>query len=97
MDYSILLDERASQDIQEAIDYYEDQQPGLGEKFENALNKQIQVLEKNPFFQLRYDNVHCLPVKKYPYMIHFTIDEERFLVIVRAVFHTSRDPKNWKH
>ncbi len=96
MDYTILLDERATQDIQAAIDYYEDQQLGLGEKFENTLNKQIQVLEKNPFFQLRYDNVHCLPVKKYPYMIHFTIDEERFLVIVRAVFHTSRDPKNWR-
>jgi toxin ParE1/3/4 len=96
MDYTIFLDESASQDIQDAIDYYEEQQSGLGERFENALNKEILVLEKNPFFQLRYDNVHCLPLKKYPYMVHFTIDEEGFRVIIRAVFHTSRDPKNWK-
>lgn len=96
MAFTTVLDPRAIQDIQQAIDYYEEQQPGLGEQFENTLNEYLRKLEQNPFFQIRYDNVHCLPLKKYPYMIHYTVDEEEERVIVRAVFNTSRDPDIWR-
>lgn len=96
MSYSIEIAPGAIQDIQEAIDYYEEQQIGLGEKFEYVLNKQIQRLEKNPFFRIRYDNVHCLPLKKFPFMVHFTLNEKGKLVTIRAVFHTSINPAKWK-
>ena len=95
MAYSIVIEPVALEDIQQGIDYYDEQQIGLGEKFEVAVNKHLTALEKNPFFQVRYDDVHCLPVKKYPYMIHFTINEADNTVTVRAVFHTSLDPKKW--
>lgn len=95
MPYSIIIDPRAIADIQQAIDYYDDNQPGLGTKFEAALNKRITALENNPHFEVRYDNVHCLPLKKFPFMVHFTIDQERNTVTIRAVFHSSLDPKNW--
>jgi toxin ParE1/3/4 len=95
MAYNIIIEPVALQDIQQAIDYYDEQQIGLGEKFEAALNKHLTALEKNPFFQIRYDYIHCLPVKKYPYMIHFTIDETYKSVTVRAILHTSLDPKKW--
>jgi len=96
MAFTTVLDPRAIQDIQKAIDYYEEQQPGLGVQFEDSLNEYLRKLEQNPFFQVRYDNVHCLPLKKYPYMIHFTIDEQEQLITVRAVFNTFRDPGIWK-
>lgn len=95
MAYSIVIEHVALQDIQQGIDYYDDQQIGFGEKFEATINKHLNAIQKNPFFQVRYDNVHCLPVKKYPYMIHFTINEYSKTVIVRAVFHTSLDPEKW--
>ena len=96
MAYSLVIDPRATQDVQQAINYYEERQHGLGKKFENALNKQLLRLQQNPFFQIRYDGVRCLPLKKYPYMVHFTIDEDSQLIIVRSVFNTSRDPEIWK-
>lgn len=34
MTFSTVLDPRAIQDIQQAIDYYEEKQSGLGEQFE---------------------------------------------------------------
>lgn len=95
MAYNVVIEPVALQDIQQGIDYYDDQQIGLGEKFEVAVNKHLVSIEKNPFFQVRYDDVHCLPVKKYPYMIHFTINEADKTVTVRAVFHTSLDPEKW--
>ncbi|TRX61419.1 type II toxin-antitoxin system RelE/ParE family toxin [Fulvivirga sp. M361] len=96
MAYSIIIEPAALQDIQQAIDYYDEQQVGLGERFEAALNKHLVSLEENPFFQIRYDDVHCQPLKKYPYMIHFTINEENKTATIQAVFHTSLDPGKWK-
>ncbi|MEX0845329.1 MAG: hypothetical protein WD022_08600 [Balneolaceae bacterium] len=96
MAFTTVLDPRAMQDIQLAIDYYEEQQPGLGEQFEDILNEYLRKLEQNPFFQIRYDDIHCLPLQKYPYMIHFTINEQEQLITVRAVFNTFRNPNIWK-
>lgn len=96
MAYCILTETDAILDIQEIIDYYDEQQTGLGEKFESTLNKHLLILQKNPFFQIRYDDVRCIPLKKFPFMVHFTIHEADKLVIIRAVFHASRNPENWK-
>lgn len=96
MAYNIALDPAAILDLQKAIDYYDEQQPGLGKKFENVVAKHFAALTKNPFYQMRYNSVHCLPIKKYPFMIHFAIDEVNMVVRISAVLHTSLDPKkNW--
>jgi len=96
MAFSTILDPRAMQDVQQAIDYYDELEPGLGKEFENTLNEYLVKLKQNPFFQIRYNNIHCLPLKKYPYMIHFTIVEKNQKVIVHAVFNTAQNPKIWK-
>lgn len=95
MAYKINLDSAAILDIQKAIDYYDEQQPGLGAKFEIAIDRHFSALSKNPFFQMRYDIVRCLPMKKFPFMIHFIVDEESKTIKVSAVFHTSMNPDNW--
>ncbi|MFP3422191.1 hypothetical protein R0K19_22755, partial [Bacillus sp. SIMBA_161] len=89
------IDSKAIEDIQLAIEYYDDQQIGLGQKFESVLNKHITTLKKNPFFRIRYDNIRCLPLKKFPFMIHFTINENKKFVIIRALFHTAMDTEKW--
>jgi toxin ParE1/3/4 len=94
MAHKIVLDPKAILDIQKAIDYYDDQQIGLGLKFERNLDKHFTAILKNPFYQVRYDDVHCLPVKKFPFMIHFIIENE--IIRIVAVFHTSLSPdENW--
>ena len=96
MTYRVVIDPMAIRDIQQAIDYYDEQQPGLGEKFENTLNNHLLILETNPYFRVRYSNIHCLPLRKFPYMLHFTINKENKLVNIMAVFHQSRKPGNLK-
>lgn len=46
MNLIILIDPRATKDVQKAINYYDNQQIGLGKKFERELNKYIVALEK---------------------------------------------------
>lgn len=96
MSYSITIENNALQDIQDAIDYYDQQQIGLGEKFEHNIHKSIIALTKNPFYQIRYDNIHCFPLKKFPFMIHFELHETSELIRIIAVFHTSQSPREWK-
>ncbi len=96
MPFEIVIEPPALQDIQEAIDYYDEQQVGLGEKFESELNKYFTTLLNIPFFQIRYDKNRCLPLKKFPYMIHYTVDEENEWIVIRAVLNTHRDPGIWK-
>lgn len=96
MPFKIKIEPEAHRDIQEGIDWYNKQQDGLGRQFYAEVKTSIEELKTHPFFQVRYDDVRCLPLKKYPYMIHFTVDEENKQVIVRAAFNTSRDPEIWK-
>lgn len=93
---TIKIEPEAYQDIQEAIDWYNHQQPGLGGRFHMEIKATFNKLKTHPFFQIRYDNVHCFLVKRFPYMVHYTIDEENSNIVVRAVFCTSKDPKIWK-
>lgn len=95
MKYSLVLDPRVLEDIQKAIDYYDEQKQGLGLKFEAELNAHFKSILKTPFFAVRYDQIHCLPLKKFPFMIHYEIDEVYNLIGIRAVFHTKLNPSNW--
>lgn len=94
--FTSVLDPRAVQDIQEAIDYYDKQEPGLGAHFESVINDHILKIEQNPFFQVRYSTVHCLPVSNFPYMIHFTINEQEKIVTIQAILNTYRSPTVWR-
>ena len=61
-------------DIQESVNWYNQQQKGLGRKFYMEVLDGIDSLAKNPFYKICYDAVHCLPLKKFPFMVHYTVD-----------------------
>ena len=91
--FRVFISPPAYDDIQQAIDYYNDRQKGLGKRFHLAVKSAVSALKRNPFYQIRYDEVRCLSVKRFPYMLHFTLTEETRTVIIHAVIHTSLDPE----
>ncbi len=96
MVFKVILHHRALKDIKNSFEYYNEQQAGLGKRFVKEVDKRISELSKNPFFQIRYDDIRCLPLSKFPFMIHFAVDEKEKAVEVYAVIHTSLDPEiNW--
>jgi toxin ParE1/3/4 len=95
--FKLKLEPLAKIDIQEIIHFYNEQQKGLGKKFYLELDTYFKAIRINPFYQNRYDEVKCLPLKKFPVMIHFTVHEVDSCIKIRAVLNTFRDPKNyWK-
>lgn len=96
MAYKLKIEPLAKWDIQQEIHYYNNQQKGLGKRFHSEIKTYFTAIKANPFYQIRYDNIHCTPLKTFPAMIHYTINEAAKLIIVRAVINTHRNPnKTW--
>jgi len=89
--FPLELEPRAVLDIQDIVDYYNLQQPGLGKKFFKSLEDSFRIIAENPYFKVRYDEVRCLPIKKFPYMIHFIVGHD--FVRVYGVISTFMDPE----
>jgi mRNA-degrading endonuclease RelE of RelBE toxin-antitoxin system len=95
--FQIKIDIDAFNDIQETSEWYEMQLKGLGLRYKNQTKRQINSLKQNPYlFTVKYDEVRCRKITKFPFLIHYTIDEELKVITVFAVFHTSRSPEIWK-
>ena len=95
--YDLVIDTDALQDVQEIIDWYNKQAAGLGTRFHKQATLQINNLKNSPGnYSIRYADVRCMTIKKFPFLVHFVIDEENLRVGVFAVIHTSRNPKIWE-
>jgi hypothetical protein len=96
MAFKIVIIHKARIDMLEGIEWYGKQSAGLGKRFYQAIQKEYKTLRQNPNFQIRYEDVRCLPLKKFPYMIHFVVEEELKRVVVVGIICTHRDPKTWE-
>lgn len=93
MSFKIVLEPRAGFDLQEAIDYYDSKQIGLGLKFIADFEKHLVLISKNPFFAIVYKDYIALAIKQFPYyQIIYHINEPNKTVYIDAVFHASQNP-----
>ncbi|WP_409417745.1 hypothetical protein [Flavobacterium sp. PS2] len=90
--YEIIILLRADLEVDEIAEYYESLTNGLGKKFFNEYQDYVETLKTFPFFEEKYNIVRTLPLKKFPYTIHFTIDENEKLVSVLAVTSNYQNP-----
>ena len=69
----------ALQDIEEAKGYHENFQKGLGKKFVSQLQSSLNAVKRNPYFSsVRYEDIRCAQIKRFPYLIHYHINENEF-------------------
>jgi hypothetical protein len=76
---------RAELELDEAVFYYESLQSGLGNKFLLDYENQLNTLYNFPFFEEKYNIVRKLPLKKFPYTIHFTVEEFEKIVLIQSI------------
>lgn len=94
MPYSVKIAHAAETDVREAFLWYEDQKENLGSRFEANVYQAIDNIQNNPLkFQIRYGRTRISFLRKFPYGIHFQINENQILIL--AVFHTSQDSEEW--
>ena len=95
--YKSIILTQAKQDIKEAATWYNKKQSGLGKKFTVTIRKKVLYIRQNPkAVAIRYDDTRTAVLDTFPYMIHFSINDDKKLVVVSAVLSTHRAPKIWK-
>ena len=94
--FEIEILKRASLEIDEISEYYESLVDGLGTKFYIELSFYIETLHYIPFFEKKYKLIRVLPLKKFPYSIHFSVNESEKIVEIHAVTCDYQNPETLK-
>jgi toxin ParE1/3/4 len=88
----LIFTNRAINDIAKAKKWYNTQQPNLGLRFTDYIFKCAEEIHNNPlFYPNKYKATREYVVKKYPYVIIYSI-EENYLFVLR-VFPCKTSPK----
>lgn len=91
--YKLLFSLKALHDLEEARVWYNLQQKSLGKRLIADVKNVIASIKENPYFaSIKFENIRTAACKKFPYSIHYEIDEANNMVRIVAVFHFSRRP-----
>lgn len=92
MPYQFLYFDEALSDIQKAKLWYKEQKEGLEIEFAEAIEKSIlNILRMPTAYAIRYQNIRIAHAKRFPYNIHFYINETTKIIIITAVVHNRRN------
>jgi len=99
MTFDVIVAAGAERDWNEAVDWYEEREPGLGLRFTDELCGFLQTLAHGPD---RFPRATRLTRKAkmplpWPHSVYFTVNTARRQVIVLAVWHGARDPAGLRH
>ena len=84
----------ARDEIRAAMDWYEEQSPGLGLEFLRALRAVLAAVRRAPEQYARvHEQTRRVLLRRFPYAVFYRETPEAVIVI--AVLHTHRDPEAW--
>lgn len=92
MKYKTIVQFEAAQDFKEAQLWYKRTEVSeLSQRFANAVKTAIINLQKHPAaYAVRYKNVRIAHTDKFPYAIHFFIEDN--LIVITAIIYAGRNP-----
>ena len=85
----------ASLELREAIEFYEQQQPGLGLRFLNEVEKTVERIQDHPETWARMTSRlrRCL-VHRFPFALFYHLDDTDIEIL--SVADLRRDPTSWE-
>lgn len=84
----------ARREFEQAIDYYEEQKAGLGDRFRGIVESSVKEIVKRPeSWPFIEHDARCFLTDVFPYSIIYT--QESAYVLIVSVMHQSRKPGYW--
>lgn len=82
MSRPVRLSPLASRDLQQARDWFDGQEPGLGDAFLERVNETIQRIATNPEqYQLALLDLHRAPVRTFKYSVWYRVLPDSSVVV----------------
>lgn len=95
MSIPIIFRRVARAEFDDAADWYEQRQAGLGAAFTAVVQRVLDQIAAQPdFYPQVCQDVREALVSTYPHCVYYR--EEPGQVVVLSVFHTARDPSIWQ-
>ncbi len=95
--YKLAIDPLAKIDIEDSIRWYNRASQGLGNQFYKKVKSTFFLIQNKPLhFPIRYKTTRTALVEKFPFLIHYNIDESNETIAVLGVLHTSRNSEIWE-
>jgi plasmid stabilization system protein ParE len=95
MNRPVIIRPTARAELAEAMDWYEDRRPGLGDDLETEIQAVFDEIARYPDrFPIVMGDTRQVQVRVYPYCVYYRVRSNR--VIVTGVVHTARDPSVWQ-
>lgn len=98
MIYSFVNRPAVRADIIEATNYYTKINPELAKQFLFRIREAKVYIARSPLgFQIKYNQVRTLLLRQFPYHIHYLIDDTQKQIIILAIIHAYKNPKDYSN
>lgn len=88
---NIILIPPSNEELNKAIDYFNDQQVGLGDKFYNEFIRTTELIAMFPETWKKVNEyTHKINMKRFPYIVLYVIDRND--ILITCIAHQHRNP-----
>jgi len=85
--------DRATNDIEISIVWYERQRKGLGLDFLDVIEGCIKSIVDNPkLYAILYSNFRRCIIRRFPFSIFYTLEPDK--IVIHSIFDNRQDPAN---
>ncbi|CAG0963232.1 hypothetical protein GPROT1_00973 [Gammaproteobacteria bacterium] len=92
----ILWDEEALSEADAAAVFYQQKQPGLGQRFLDNLEDAVSRIAHHPYIYRKIEaNIRKCKLPHFPYGVIYRMQADTIQII--AVMHLRQEPGYWKH
>lgn len=96
MAFKVIISDEAKLDLENSYLYYqENANKKVADNFFKDFRKSIKIISVNPYFKIWFDEFRAKPLSKYPFLLFFSVDDKKDIILVARVFHTSQNPENY--
>jgi plasmid stabilization system protein ParE len=91
----LILAPETELDLAEAYAWYEKRRVGLGEEFLSSVDACLEGIRRQPeMYALVHETYRRALIRRFPFAVFYEYAQPA--VTVYGVFHTSRDPEQWR-
>lgn len=94
MSFTYIMHELAQKDYEVSLEWYMERSVLAAENFIKAVNTTLSLICDNPTqWRNGYKQCYELGLKNYPFSIIYTVETDKKLVVVTALYHHKRNPR----
>ena len=86
----IRLLDGAKEDLRNGWFFYERQSPGLGDRFLDAIEAEVQTLALYAGIHLKVEGIYRMLIRRFPFALYYLIDDDT--IAIYAILDCRRDP-----